>query len=1116
MSSAYQAVFLSYASQDAEAAKRICDALRAAGVEVWFDQSELVGGDQWDGKIRGQISSCALFVPIISANTQARLEGYFRIEWKLAARRTHAMATAKAFLLPIVIDETHDALAHVPDEFREVQWTRLKGGETPVAFAERVRKLLKGEQGAGSREQETVEGTLRPDSSEPSGRKAPPTLGSKPWLWPVILGSVAIAIATVWLTRKHEPSAAAEPSARRSAPTTMETVAAPLTEAQKLVAKARTILEQGDELNRETYALAEELLIKAEALDVTEASAWVLHAKVSVSRIGYGLDHSPARYEALRTQAGRAIQLTPDSLDAQLAECDSFIIFEQDIPGVVTRLQALAAKYPDDWRVPEKLSACYRLLGKLEEARAANDRAMQLSLDNPRLKSNQINLLVFAGHWAEADAAMATMLQGRTGARLLAHNVYLKLMWSGDLAGAATAVRSWPAWFLLEDRGVGHAALVALWNRDPGSALEVVRKFPRDYIRDFLFTGPSAVLSAWANEQAGNVESARADWRVVQQVAERELQSTPNDQFALHWKAWALARLGDTPAATSILQQLLEKNLSMSAMGQVVGRLGALAHTVGRTDLALVQIALNPPGSRAITKTDLRLNPLFDPLRSDPRFQAVIEAAPGPVPVAQRTEDGGQKTAPAADSKSVAVLAFRQLSSDPENEYLSEAISDELCNVLGRVPGLKVAASASAFTFKGKRVRPSEMAAQLGVAYLVDGTVQKNGNRVRVTATLIKAADESPVWRSGTLDHEAKDLFAVQDDVVSAIAKNLQLQLGAGGAKTAVTINPEALRLYFEGRRAWSQWGTADARARAEKLFKQAIALDPGLGRAYAGLADVSLAQDVTLSRYGNRDSAPMREIQALTAQALAYEPDSADAHATRGRALWEAWRVGESERALRAAIRLNPSYADAHTCLGGLLMADGRVEEALAEHRLAVQLDPLIGMSFIRYGNALNGAGRLGDALVQLERGLALFPDSAFGLLSKMSVLTVLGRHEEALALARGLGILRSQGKVETFAAAGQMKEAEEALATLDGAWNVRGHALLALGRQAEALAELSPEKVSILGVVGIFYSPLFDPIRADPRFVGVLATLGLTEAHDRAQAWRKAHPPEKPEARK
>jgi hypothetical protein len=142
--SANQAVFLSYASQDAEAARRICEALRAVGVEVWFDQNELVGGDAWDQKIRGQISSCALFVPLISANTQARLEGYFRLEWKLAAQRTHTMADEKTFLLPVVIDATRDAEAKVPVEFKAVQWTKLPGGETPEKFCARVKALLGG------------------------------------------------------------------------------------------------------------------------------------------------------------------------------------------------------------------------------------------------------------------------------------------------------------------------------------------------------------------------------------------------------------------------------------------------------------------------------------------------------------------------------------------------------------------------------------------------------------------------------------------------------------------------------------------------------------------------------------------------------------------------------------------------------------------------------------------------------------------------------------------------------------------------------------------------------------------------------------------------------------
>jgi TolB-like protein/Flp pilus assembly protein TadD len=143
-----KAIFLSYASQDADAARRICDALRAVGLDVWFDQSELRGGEAWDASIRRQIKECALFVPVISANTQARVEGYFRREWNLAAGRTLDMADDQAFLLPVVIDTTVDVTARVPEKFREVQWTRLPAGAAAGAFAERVRRLLSGDSAA--------------------------------------------------------------------------------------------------------------------------------------------------------------------------------------------------------------------------------------------------------------------------------------------------------------------------------------------------------------------------------------------------------------------------------------------------------------------------------------------------------------------------------------------------------------------------------------------------------------------------------------------------------------------------------------------------------------------------------------------------------------------------------------------------------------------------------------------------------------------------------------------------------------------------------------------------------------------------------------------------------
>jgi TolB-like protein/Flp pilus assembly protein TadD len=142
---AQRAVFLSYASEDAPAAQRICAALRAAGIEVWFDQSELRGGDAWDSAIRKQIKSCALFIPIISLNAHARTEGYFRLEWKLAVDRSHLLAPDQPFMVPVAIDQTPQSDERIPDRFRELQWTRLPGGDTSPEFVERIKRLLSDE-----------------------------------------------------------------------------------------------------------------------------------------------------------------------------------------------------------------------------------------------------------------------------------------------------------------------------------------------------------------------------------------------------------------------------------------------------------------------------------------------------------------------------------------------------------------------------------------------------------------------------------------------------------------------------------------------------------------------------------------------------------------------------------------------------------------------------------------------------------------------------------------------------------------------------------------------------------------------------------------------------------
>jgi TolB-like protein len=185
------AVFLSYASQDAQAAQKICEALRLAGIEVWFDQSELRGGDAWDQSIRKQIKTCALFLPVISHTTHDRVEGYFRLEWKLGIDRSHLISADQAFLLPVVIDDTRDDDERVPERFREVQWTRLPGGVTPAVFVERVRRLLSGEL---SQEPTRTASAAARMPAAPSSRR--PVLASW-WSKAALLATIAVVVAAL-------------------------------------------------------------------------------------------------------------------------------------------------------------------------------------------------------------------------------------------------------------------------------------------------------------------------------------------------------------------------------------------------------------------------------------------------------------------------------------------------------------------------------------------------------------------------------------------------------------------------------------------------------------------------------------------------------------------------------------------------------------------------------------------------------------------------------------------------------------------------------------------------------------------------------------------------------
>jgi len=216
------AVFLSYASQDAQAAQKICEAFRAAGIQVFFDQSELRGGDSWDRKIRHEIHDCALFIPIVPQHTQERLEGYFRHEWMLATERRHHMAEQKAFLVPVIIDSTSDRDAIVPDLFRAVQWTRLPGGETPSAFVERVQRLLSPE----ALPAQAVTPVSRTTATvQPSGRSVTSSWRANPRLW--VAGAVLAVALAYFVNDKFSIAKHSLPPSPPAAPPTQMGASAP-------------------------------------------------------------------------------------------------------------------------------------------------------------------------------------------------------------------------------------------------------------------------------------------------------------------------------------------------------------------------------------------------------------------------------------------------------------------------------------------------------------------------------------------------------------------------------------------------------------------------------------------------------------------------------------------------------------------------------------------------------------------------------------------------------------------------------------------------------------------------------------------------------------------------
>lgn len=333
------------------------------------------------------------------------------------------------------------------------------------------------------------------------------------------------------------------------------------------------------------------------------------------------------------------------------------------------------------------------------------------------------------------------------------------------------------------------------------------------------------------------------------------------------------------------------------------------------------------------------------------------------------------RIAPAIPDKSIAVLPFDNLSHDPENAYFSEGIQDEILTRLAKTAELKVVSRTSTQRFKSAPGDLRQIAQQLGVTYILEGSVQKANDQVRVNVQLINALTDAHLW-ADTYDRKLTDIFAVESDISKTIAEKLQAKLSGGAEKVLAsrpTENPEAHQLYLKGRYFWNR-RTAENLKKAGGYFQQAIAEDPTYALAYAGLADVHTLLPIYAA------TAPRDEIpKALVAARKAVELDDtlAEAHTSLANALAENVQFSPAEREFRRALELNPGYATAHQWFGETLLGLGRFQEALGELKRAQELDPLSLIINAALGETLGSAGRTKEAMEQLQKVLDM--DSTF-----------------------------------------------------------------------------------------------------------------------------------------
>jgi TolB-like protein/Tfp pilus assembly protein PilF len=454
-------------------------------------------------------------------------------------------------------------------------------------------------------------------------------------------------------------------------------------------------------------------------------------------------------------------------------------------------------------------------------------------------------------------------------------------------------------------------------------------------------------------------------------------------------------------------------------------------------------------------------------------------------------------------AKSIAVLPFDNLSRDPDNAYFAEGVQDEILTRLAKVGDLKVISRTSTQQFKSAPEDLPHIAKQLGVAHILEGSVQKQGEQVRVTVQLIRAETDAHVWAE-TFDRKLTDIFAVESEIAKNIADKLRAQLTGSEARAMAarpTENGEAYQLYLKGRFFWNKRTAKDFNT-ALTYFQQAIDKDPGYALAYAGLADTY----VLLSGYAAASPAEsLPKAKAAALKALELDNSLGEAHTSLGQAVSAYdFDFEKADQEFRRGIELCPNYATGHQWYAESgLSAVGRFDEAIAEMRRALELDPLSVIINADVGTVLCTAGKFDEAIEQLRKTLEMDPDFYYAHWNLGQALELKGRTDEAIAEYKKASELNDDPLPLALLGRlyGRIGRKDEALKILDRLNEIaKGRYIsrysfavlqIGLGNKNEAIRLLEQGYAEHSGydIAYIKTDRLLAPLRDEPRFQALVA---------------------------